>query len=832
MNVLVRLAVLALTVLPLSAAGQAASPQDPNHFRPPADDTSVGILREVFGANVIDTLMGAAGMPPEQSTALAAGMSVFLLGILALAMIFVIVTTILGAIKTAEDGSFLGKKMSSTGVPLRTFFGTAILLPMSNGFCLVQMLLLYVALLGVGIADRMWTAMVEHMENTALVGRPSIPDARPLAASILRSEVCRLALNKSYQEAETGQKIEVVREADEVRNTGSIPLPPAVPSPLPGYALDLMRSNIVLSVNRYSWREVGPNVRQNPDICGVLSWKQSYEAGEGNAQAFFNPRPLIQAQNEGVERMIRALTPVAEQIVRGERPAAGALERAADDYENGIARVAAQIVKAVNNSRDTAYLRYAESGGWIFAGTYYNHMIAMNDSVQRVINAAPTPSEPTALGKEAEGVLQTYKDALIVTEEYIRNGAKAAQRYYSNRGSKDEIRRGTEPPVPDIDTFQPTAVSIKEAVIDAPLLWAVRQTTEEIGGSNLSHMTQMKNVGDTIMLTGWGIITATALINGAASGITTKILGEGLTFGIIDPEGLVSPFVAIAVLAFTAMMAAGAYLAFYLPMIPFITWITGVIKWLVVVIETVIAGPVWAAAHIHPDGDEYTGRAGPGYMFVISMALRPALMLFGLIIAIVATQPIAHFINYAYMTVVQSAMGTGLNGLGAFLAYTLIYALLMTIMLHSFFALINWLPDNALRMVGSSVGASGIADREGDKVDHVFVGAASQVGGGMMGKAGHRAPRLRSGGNGSDGESAGARDTAGIAGGNDVHATTPVASVGSGVSAAAGDVAGVAGKGVSGGSGHVRGTSDAGSEELHSTAAAPAPSTRAKDNFN
>jgi len=520
MNRLSRFALLALASLPLTAAGQAGGPpqQDPGYFRPPADDTSVGILREIFGANIIDTVMGATGMAPGESTALAAGMSMFLLGVLAVAMIFVIITTVLGAIKTSEDGTFLGRKMSSTGVPLRTFFGTAILLPMSNGFCLVQILLLYVAILGVGIADRMWTAMVQHMDNAAMVGRPSIPDARPLAASILRSEVCRIALNKSYQEAGTGQQIQVVRDAEVVRNR--LPAPSMTPGPLPGHIYDLVRSHTELTVTKYSWREVGPYARQNPDICGVLSWKQSYEASEGNAQVFVDPQPLIREQSAAVERMIRTLTPVAEQIVRGERPTAGALERAADDYESGIARVAAAMVKRVNNGRDTAYLGYAESGGWIFAGTYYNHMIRMNDAVQRVINAAPTPSEPTALGKEAEGVLQTYKDALIVTEEYIRNGTKAAQRYYRNSGSTDEVRLGTEPPVPDLDNFQPTATSMKEAIIDAPLLWAIRQTTEEIGGSNVSHMTQMKNVGDTIMLAGWGVITATALINGVSGGIT------------------------------------------------------------------------------------------------------------------------------------------------------------------------------------------------------------------------------------------------------------------------------------------------------------------------
>ncbi|WIX25759.1 DotA/TraY family protein [Xanthomonas arboricola pv. corylina] len=175
-----------------------------------------------------------------------------------------------------------------------------------------------------------------------------------------------------------------------------------------------------------------------------------------------------------------------------------------------------------------------------------------------------------------------------------------------------------------------------------------------------------------------------------------------------------------------SMLTAGIILAFYVPMIPFITWTVGVIKWLVSVAEAMVAAPIFAAAHIHPDGDEAVGRAGPGYTIILSTVLRPILMLFGLILSIAVAQPIAHFVNAGFMLAVKGSMHDSANGLGAFVAYCVIYMIIMTTVLHSVFALIHWIPDNTMRWMGSAVGMGGVGDREEGESHQVFAGAARQ----------------------------------------------------------------------------------------------------------
>lgn len=111
-------------------------------------------------------------------------------------------------------------------------------------------------------------------------------------------------------------------------------------------------------------------------------------------------------------------------------------------------------------------------------------------------------------------------------------------------------------------------------------------------------------------------------------------------------------------------------------------------------------------------------------------------MVFGLIASIAVAQPIAHLVNGGLMLAVKGSMHDGANGIGAFIAYCVIYVIIMTTVLHSVFALINFIPDSALRFMGNAVGMHGIADSEGHESQRVFMGAATHGNRAMAGSGG------------------------------------------------------------------------------------------------
>ncbi|HDR9133910.1 TPA: DotA/TraY family protein, partial [Burkholderia vietnamiensis] len=159
-----------------------------------------------------------------------------------------------------------------------------------------------------------------------------------------------------------------------------------------------------------------------------------------------------------------------------------------------------------------------------------------------------------------------------------------------------------------------------------------------------------------------------------------------------------------------------------IPMIPYISGITAVIKWFVLVFESVIAAQLFGVAHAHPEGHDAVGQAGPGYMLLLGVTMRPALTVLGFFGSIWLAQPISEFVNLSYATAVAGAQHNSLTGLVSFIAYVAIYAIIMTTVMHGVFTLTNWVPDNVLRWIGGRLGADGVADRESGEAAGRFEG--------------------------------------------------------------------------------------------------------------
>jgi len=151
-----------LLLLSLSAGTVAAADTSTavlNQFTPPAGDTSVDFLREVFGDIVGLIATGGKATSQPADAVLGSMMSIFNSAVLFIGMLFVAYTTIKGTVDSAHDGELLGKKMSSIWVPLRTVGGTALLLPLGSGYSLIQIGVLWLAVQGVGVADKLWTEL-------------------------------------------------------------------------------------------------------------------------------------------------------------------------------------------------------------------------------------------------------------------------------------------------------------------------------------------------------------------------------------------------------------------------------------------------------------------------------------------------------------------------------------------------------------------------------------------------------------------------------------------------------------------------------------------------
>jgi defect-in-organelle-trafficking protein DotA len=127
-------------------------------FAPPPSDRSMVYLAEIFG-NVDGVLAGTG------SQIFGHLMEIFNSTVLALGSILVMYAIIGGTLNTAQEGEFLGKQWSSIWVPVRSVIGVSILAPKASGFSVIQILIMWIIVQGVGAADKVWNVTLDYLNQ-------------------------------------------------------------------------------------------------------------------------------------------------------------------------------------------------------------------------------------------------------------------------------------------------------------------------------------------------------------------------------------------------------------------------------------------------------------------------------------------------------------------------------------------------------------------------------------------------------------------------------------------------------------------------------------------
>ncbi len=182
-------------------------------FSPPPSDRSIQFLGNIFG--IVDGVLSGTG-----SQIFGNMMSVFNAAVLGLGSIVIMYTLMIGTMNTAHEGEFLGKKWSSIWIPVRCSTGMLLIMPKASGYCLMQIMMMWVVVQGVGAADRIWSSALQYLNRggkivqaqmgskqilNAFVGKQ---DANFIGASaMLTGQVCMYATQKVLEKAQTHYQI-------------------------------------------------------------------------------------------------------------------------------------------------------------------------------------------------------------------------------------------------------------------------------------------------------------------------------------------------------------------------------------------------------------------------------------------------------------------------------------------------------------------------------------------------------------------------------------------------------------------------------------------------
>lgn len=661
-------------------------------FEPVSDDISVKVIKQLLG-----------GLIGEGNDAFGGAIATFNAAVLIIGGILATYTILAGTLGTAHDGEVLGKKFSSVWIPIRYAIGTAVVLPViGNGYCVMQQMVLSLVFQGIGLADAVWDS---YMQTPGIAANMSISKntedkARALAENIFMAQVCveanRIALSKADSgipdiintKSRYDYKV-VFDDKKRVYNFGD-------------------QKGLTSGWTKNDCGEVrfGEKVENSTVASGPSTTNNGYLGPLDNLFAPTNVQPINQAHELATKALVEAGEIAAQKLLESgddiDADQAVLYYKAIDTATKAYLAVIELTANAVALSpSDTT--KTAHQYGWFMAGAYFMNTVVTNNKITSAIAAVPDSKfSKSSYNDQAEALQALGLKVLAAGNPDYGSAANAINQKKSVESSKETQELGFGGRIVNAITRGLTAIDLYNLKNDPrhPVI-----VINEMGSRLQAYWTGM-------VITLIGVVGAAGFAAILKSSIATTV--TNILVVIVGFLGL--PIMALAATAFTA--------SYLIPMLPFMMWLGILGGWLIAVVIGVIAAPLWAIMHLHPNGDDLTGRGGNGYMLVLGLLLRPCLAVFGFIAAVTISSVMGEFINKVYFQVFSFSQGDG-NGLGFFIgmiAGTAIYVAIMFSFIKKTFGLMHVIPDELMKWIGGG----------GDQLGHY----AGKMGEGSQGAVG------------------------------------------------------------------------------------------------
>lgn len=652
-----------------------------NLFTIPSGDISLKVLGSIFGG-LLDSGVSTGGADP-----MLAGIKAFNGGVLIIGGVLAAYTILAGTLGTAHDGEMLGKKFSSVWIPIRYSVGTALVLPVvSGGYCVMQAIVMWLVVQGIGLADTVWTGFVSNPTSAANTGGATNKDfVLEQAKSAFSSAMCV----RSYARA--------VEESDSLLNWGTHT-----------YSITKTDAGYRFGDSSSWWRTNGCGEVLYPKLKGDTTIKNSTPSTNsgylGNIGTIFTPidvSPILAAHKTATDALVTGMDLLAQEVL-ATAPKGGSVSLTKEQAEKyyGLIELASylymsSVQNAANNLGATdafeAIKTSASDQGWILAGAWFTRIIQMNNLVNSSVRST---------------LISNSNTPHSVGDSYIFSDAKKYMDGISMVMSGD-VNSNSNPA--GSENKKDEDISGKKIDATGGLNKAEAAVTKVLTNVNLYELkNDSRHPLIIIAELGNRLITVTISL---MSGLIAGLLGAGVVAVITGSSGLLSALVQLmgwfVEFPIKLLMGAAMGCAYIIPNMPYVIWIGCITGWILLVIEAIIAAPLWAIMHLHPGGDDLTGRGSNGYSLVLSLLLRPVFMIFGMEASIVISSVIGEFINKTYFEVFAQNTDsfTGWTSLLSLAMGTTFYFIIMFIFIRKCFGLLHQLPDQLLQWIGGG-GAS------------------------------------------------------------------------------------------------------------------------------
>ena len=619
-------------------------------------------------------------------------------GLLLVAGGLLIYHTVGGTVETAREGrlGFGGWEI------VRIVGAVALMAPLPGGMNGAQHLVVGLANLGGDFAHAIWKPFSEEAlgKGTAIVPRPREGAWRSGVARVLMAEICRYVSNEVARRAGDEPYVLVKRSETKV---GGRPRPSAG-APAPGEQ--------VLSYD-------GKGRGMPRALCGAVHY-----TGVGLGEA--SERVAAQAHREAMEAVRPGLRRVAAGLGARFVPGSAAFGTPLPDIEGALdgagiaARYAAVLDRWLGRAAEVERAALervvaddVKEASWLSAASFFNTIAHRSGRFLAGVHNTPEVALPAP-------ELVEWVPAADAAVKAVTVGLSGSRRYPPALSSSA------------VGAAEGGVVVSGEGLMDGVLDFIdLESVMVAESGDPIADLAAM---GHNLIYSSIGAMT---LLAGAAAGSgfleSVPMVGRGLD--VFESSWQVLDSFVSTILS--TMLIAGIVLAYVLPALPYIRFLFGIVGWVVSVVVALLAVTVFAAAHVtRGDGDRLTTEATrQGWLFLPGLFLRPALMLFGLILGYFVFLAGVTLFNETWLPQMRDAGASG--GLGLIGAVTMlaIYTMVCFVLMNSSFKLIELLPAGALEWIGGRGGADG---GDAEHTGAVAVGGIGRMGGLRIGRGGGR----------------------------------------------------------------------------------------------
>ena len=646
-------AILLLTIMLLFLVAPEVAMAQSNIFQPVAGDKSMVVMGAIFGGLGVF----AGGADPFIDGILAFNGAVLTIG-----GVLVSYTILIGTIGTAHDGEMLGKKFSSAWVPIRTAAGTALVLPViGGGYCVMQAIVGWLIIQGIGLADVVWGKFANSTDMKFVSSSGVLSSsARTMGYDVFKIMYCKnmiTQMNKDLRETDAGKLSLAAQSGVATTFSGGIV---------------------------YGAKPEGNGLKENS--CGRILYPETNEidvggttnlstVGEMNAARV----AINNAHKTATDTLISEMDSLTNTMVTSKTPVTVAqIETIISKYQEKINNAASGQVGKLGDFKTLA--SNMAKDGWFMAGAFYTKMAWYADVVYKATSNTPTtstPSDSVFSNQLFQDEVQKYdslmKAVSLKTDGSLTGGfgVNAETGVENSEGAETLFKKIFNKITPfKVDQDEHPLMAIKRLGNNLLGVWSVG-SIGLIGLSGLSDSLAAK----AISVAGFSAASAMAAVVSLFSGLLTFIL------------------------------AGGIILSYVLPMMPFFLWFGATLGWVIMCIEAILAAPMWAVMHLSPHGDDMVGTGGQGYRLVLSLMLRPVLMIFGLIASFVIIGVLGRILTEVFLgtfVIGQSDANFLIKFVGYALVSPLLYGWTMFVLIKKSFSMIHVIPEEMLKWFGGT----------------------------------------------------------------------------------------------------------------------------------